>query len=115
MQESDGIQIKTAEVFMPEITPGHITITVKSFATFRDVMDMLLTLDLPSGTTVNSLLIELMNRYPGLPDLMFASPGVLRDYVNILKNGRNIFFLKNLDTLLDDGDVIALFPPVAGG
>ena len=92
-----------------------ITITVKSFATFRDVMDRVFSMTLPPGTTVNILLLELINRYPGLSDLMFASPGTLRDYVNILKNGRNIFFLNNLETLLDDGDVIALFPPVAGG
>jgi molybdopterin synthase sulfur carrier subunit len=33
----------------------------------------------------------------------------------ILKNGRNIHFLSGLDTQLDDGNLIALFPPVAGG
>jgi molybdopterin synthase sulfur carrier subunit len=46
---------------------------------------------------------------------MFATPDTLRDFVNILKNGRNVHFLSGLDTPLDNGDVIALFPPVAGG
>jgi len=50
-----------------------------------------------------------------LGELMFAAPETLRDFVNILRNGRNIHFLAGLDTPLDDGDVIALFPPVAGG
>ncbi|MDD1680192.1 MAG: MoaD/ThiS family protein [Methanoregula sp.] len=35
--------------------------------------------------------------------------------MNILQNGRNIHFLAGLDTLLSDGDIIALFPPAAGG
>jgi len=35
--------------------------------------------------------------------------------VNVLKNGRNIHFLNGLETPLSEGDVIALFPPAAGG
>jgi molybdopterin converting factor small subunit len=46
---------------------------------------------------------------------MFTAPETLRDFVNIRKNGRNIHFLAGLETPLDNGDVIALFPPVAGG
>ena len=93
----------------------HITITVKSFATLREVMDMQIRMDLPKDATIRSLLAELTGRYRGLDKLLFAAPGTLRDLVNILKNGRNIHFLAGLDTPLDDGDLIALFPPVAGG
>jgi MoaD family protein len=93
----------------------HITLTVKSFATFREVMDTQLTLDIPEGSTIRTLLSELTGRYEGLGELMFATPETLRDFVNILKNGRNIHFLAGLDTPLDDGDLITLFPPVAGG
>jgi sulfur-carrier protein len=94
---------------------GRIHITVKSFATFREVMDMQIPMEFPEGATIRTLLAELTARFRGLDPQMFASPGVLLDFVNILKNGRNIHFLKDLDTPLDDGDVIALFPPVAGG
>ena len=93
----------------------HITLTVKSFATFREVMDAKLTIDFPKGATIRTLLAELTGKYEGLGELMFAAPETLRDFVNILRNGRNIHFLAGLDTPLDDGDVIALFPPVAGG
>jgi len=96
-------------------TRNRITITVKSFATLREVMDMQVRMDLPEGATVRSLLAELTGRFAGLDGLLFAAPGTLRDLVNILRNGRNIHFLAGLDTVLDDGDLIALFPPVAGG
>jgi MoaD family protein len=93
----------------------RITITVKSFATLREVMDPELRMDFPAGATIRSLLTELTGRYSGLSDLLFSAPDTLRDLVNILKNGRNIHFLARLDTPLEDGDIIALFPPVAGG
>lgn len=96
-------------------TRHRTIITVKSFATLREVMDMQIRMDLTEGATIRSLLAELTGRYRGLDGLLFAAPDTLRDLVNILKNGRNIHFLAGLDTPLDDGDVIALFPPVAGG
>lgn len=90
-------------------------ITVKAFATFREVMDMKVELEFPAGATIKTLLSELTARYMGLDTLLFAAPGTLRDFVNILKNGRNIHFIAGLDTPLDEGDMIALFPPAAGG
>ncbi|MCX6689263.1 MAG: MoaD family protein [Methanoregula sp.] len=94
---------------------NRITITVKSFATLREVMDAQIRMDLPKGATIRSLLAELSGRYEGLNALLFAAPDTLRDLVNLLRNGRNIQFLAGLDTPLDDGDLIALFPAVAGG
>jgi len=93
----------------------RITVTVKSFATLREVMDAEVCMEFTASATIRSLLAELTGRYKGLNELVFAAPETLRDYVNILKNGRNIHFLAGLDTPLEDGDIIALFPPVAGG
>ena len=90
-------------------------VRVKTFATFREVMDSQIDVELPEGATIRILLDELTGRYGGLKELMFAAPETLRDFVNILKNGRNIHYLAGLDTPLDDGDVITMFPPVAGG
>jgi sulfur-carrier protein len=93
----------------------RITITVKSFATLREVMDAQIRVDLPETATVRSLLEGLTEQYAGMEEMIFSSPGTLRDLVNILKNGRNIQFLAGLDTPLADGDLVALFPPAAGG
>jgi MoaD family protein len=95
--------------------PDRITITVKSFATLREVMDAQIRMDLPKGATIRSLLAELTGRYEGLDNLLFTAPETLRDFVNILRNGRNVHFLAGLNTPLDEGDLIALFPPAAGG
>ena len=97
------------------IPKDTIAVTVRAFATLREVMDKEVRLDLPAGAQLRLLLAELTGRYQGLNDRLFADPETLRDYVNILKNGRNIYFLNGLDTRLDDGDLIALFPPAAGG
>jgi molybdopterin synthase sulfur carrier subunit len=90
-------------------------IHVKTFATFREVMDSQFDMEYPQGATISTLLDDLVKKYDGVGELIFASPGTIRDFVNILKNGRNVHFLAGLDTRLDEGDVIALFPPVAGG
>ncbi len=85
-------------------------VKVKLFANFREI----------AGTKeveikakhLSELLEELTNRFPALKEVMFEG-GKLRDYVNIMVNGK--FERKNLQLELRDDDEVALFPPVSGG
>jgi sulfur-carrier protein len=90
-------------------------VTVKAFATLRTLMQNETRLELGPGSTIADLLQNLELLYPGLSGELFSANGQLNPLVNILKNGRNIQHLADLRTPLDDGDIIAVFPPAAGG
>lgn len=92
-----------------------IRVSVRAFATLRGLMAAELELEVPAGTTISALLHIIVSRYPEVEKALFERPGLLSEGVNILRNGRNIHFLQELDTPLDAGDVIAIFPPVGGG
>jgi molybdopterin converting factor small subunit len=65
------------------------------------------------GTTQGDLFRTLCGEYSLLREDFFENTVELKQYVNVLKNGRNIAFLSVLDTLLDAGDTIAIFPSLA--
>jgi molybdopterin synthase sulfur carrier subunit len=92
-----------------------MNITVKVFATLRDFMPGVQDIDVAGGTDLAMLLERLCGQYPGLREEIFDAGGSLKPYVNVLKNGRNVFFINNLATRLEEGDTLAIFPPVAGG
>jgi molybdopterin converting factor small subunit len=46
---------------------------------------------------------------------LFDSGGQPRRFINIYVNGRDYRFLDKLDTVLHEGDVVALLPAVSGG
>lgn len=70
---------------------------------------------LEDGDTVGKVLTRLAADYPALRQHLFDRDGKVEGYINIFVNGRSIRFLDGLDTRLSEDDVLALFPPVAGG
>jgi molybdopterin synthase sulfur carrier subunit len=95
-----------------------ISIKVRIFATFRDILGIKETdLQFPSNITVRSLVQTLSDKYSHgkLERQVFDENGNVQKYVKILVNGRDVDFLDGPSTQLKDGDILAIFPPVAGG
>jgi molybdopterin synthase sulfur carrier subunit len=89
---------------------------VKLFATLRQVAGAKeVEVDLEAGETVRHALESLIELYPNLKEGIFDERGDLQRSIIILLKGRNIRLEEGLDTVLGEGDYLAIFPPVAGG
>ena len=66
------------------------------------------------GGTVQALLNDLGQRYPGITQRLFDN-GQVRRFVNVYLNDEDIRYLDNLNTAIKDGDEVAIIPAVAGG
>ena len=94
-------------------------ITIRSFLTMREVMDGQSALELEVGDiTLIELLQELSEMF-GEPfsQMVFDRAGKdLNEHIRILINGRHYSHIPlKLDTPLQAGDEISLFPPIMGG
>ncbi len=65
------------------------------------------------AVTAGAVLREIESEYSDVE--LFEADGSLRGFLTILKNGRDISYLDELETELEDGDTLSVFPPVAGG
>ncbi len=90
-------------------------VTVRAFAELREDLQPESSISLPEGETVRGLLHHLGQRAVAFLPKILEEDGRLKPYIMILSNGRNIKSLNGLDTSLAEEDVIAIFPPVAGG
>ena len=63
---------------------------------------------------VGQLLHSLEANYPGIGHQLLED-GKLRRFVNIYLNDEDIRFLDGMETSLNDGDVLAILPALAGG
>ena len=95
-----------------------MSINVKFFAIFRDLLG-LKELQLEAGSKEDLKLIDLLEslfqRFGENFRSKILENGNIRPKVNIMINGRNIKFLDGVNSPLKDGDIVAIFPPVAGG
>jgi molybdopterin converting factor small subunit len=68
-----------------------------------------------SASSVNDLLVQLVERYPALGFHLLDMEGKLRRHFNIFVNGEHIRELNSLDTVLEPGDRVVLLASAAGG
>lgn len=90
-------------------------IHVRAFASFREILGKETDLDLEEGSTVGDLLEILVSSQQGLGPAIFEEDGRVREYVIIMRNRERIDSLEGLATVLEEGDEVAILPPVAGG
>lgn len=88
----------------------------KLFADLSEIADdRNVAVDVGPGSTVGDALDALLAKHPALEARILGDDGELRDHINVLRNGENVFGDEGLATVLDAGDELALFPPVSGG
>lgn len=67
------------------------------------------------ASSVDGLLQELDNQFPGIKARLTDEQGKLRRFLNVYVNSEDIRFLDNQATPLSDGDEVSIVPAVAGG
>jgi molybdopterin synthase sulfur carrier subunit len=91
-----------------------MNIKVRAFARFREMLGSELDLNLPEGSSVQALLDALASLNPRFGSEAFDCSGLLKDYVLLMKNRKRLDH-GCMDEVLEDGDEVAVFPPVSGG
>ncbi|MGM0419515.1 MAG: ubiquitin-like small modifier protein 1 [Bacillota bacterium] len=92
-------------------------IQVKLFSLFRKyISDRELELPAEETKTVQDMISILDERYEDVfSQKLIGDEGTVNPGAIILINGHNILHLDGLDTELNEGDKVAIFPPSAGG
>ncbi len=90
-------------------------VELRFFATYREAVGQK-TLEWALGetTTVGGVLAALEAEFADLEGALLDD-GAVPPQVTVLKNGRAIAHLDGATTPIEAGDVLAVFPPVAGG
>lgn len=92
-------------------------VEVKYYAMIREATGTRVeTLEVLEGSSVDDLLGLLVRMYKeGLSNFIYDEEKKVRDYLSFMLNGLNVYSLKGMSTLLRDGDIFAILPPVGGG
>ena len=87
------------------------------FATLAEAAgDTEVAVDVEPEATVGDAFDALLDAQPDLESEVLDEDGDLYDHVRLLHEGRDPFAeADGFDTPVDDGDELALFPPVSGG
>jgi molybdopterin synthase sulfur carrier subunit len=87
------------------------------FATLAEAAgDTEVAVDLENGATVGDAFDALLSAHPALEEEVLDEEGDLYDHVRLLHDGADPFTeAEGFETPLEEGDELALFPPVSGG
>lgn len=90
---------------------------MKVFATYRRILNNQkeIKLNVPTPMSTRHALDTIFADYPALKPEILDDDGRVLPHVSVFVSGRDIRHKQGLDTLLQDGEILSLFPPVAGG
>ncbi len=64
---------------------------------------------------IKELIADLEKQFPGLKERLLDESGKIRRFINFYVNDEDIRFLKQDETLLEDGNEVSIIPAIAGG
>lgn len=90
---------------------------VNFFATLRQVTGQKsVEFDLPDYVTAQQVLDAVIERYPAMRRDLLDENGQLHRHCHMFINGRGVpFLLDKMNTVVNPGDTVNIFPAVGGG
>jgi sulfur-carrier protein len=92
-----------------------MNVKVRFFARFRELLGTDIIAEPAAGTTFAALVAGIAEKNREGRDAIFDEHGTFREFVILMRNGKRIEHADAATLLVSDGDVLAVFPPVAGG
>jgi molybdopterin synthase sulfur carrier subunit len=92
-----------------------MTVKVRFFARFRELLGTDIPAEVKDGTTLVSLISEIARKKKEGYDAIFDEQGNFHEFVIVMRNGKRVEHEDAAAVRVADGDEIAVFPPVAGG
>ena len=68
-----------------------------------------------SGSTINEVIDNLEQQYPGVKSRLCDESGQIKRYVNVFVNDEEIRALQGADTAVSEKDEVSIVPAMAGG
>jgi molybdopterin synthase sulfur carrier subunit len=92
-----------------------MTVRIRFFARFRELLGTDIVVEPRSGITLAALVADTARKNREGYDAIFDEQGAFREFVILMQNGKRVEPSEAGKILVADGDEIAAFPPVAGG
>jgi molybdopterin synthase sulfur carrier subunit len=94
-----------------------LEVDVKFYAMLREATGKKVeTVVLPEKSSVGDLIDLLVERHGDrFGYYVYDKQKRVRDYLSFMLNGVNVNSLSGFETLLNDGDIVSLLPPIGGG
>lgn len=91
-------------------------IELRFFANFRETVGQkTIYRAYDDADTIGGVLVAIEEEFPELAGLILDGDGGIQPQINVLRNGREVEHLDGLETPIEPGDAVSVFPPVAGG